>query len=196
MLCTLNEDNLLSEECVFLELNKTLNFSVEEALRVLNEYRRSGRNLNPTAETVLIIIYSLLIGFGVCANLLLCFVVVRKSQMHTPRNLYIVNLSISDMTMCMICMPFTLISILRREWRLGSFLCKLVPVLEGTNIMISIGTITMIALERYFTIVRQHNSESKRSNVIFCIIGVWAFSFLASSPLAYYQVGNRLEISD
>lgn len=188
MLCSLNEDTLQSEKCDFLELNKTLNFSVKEALNILFEYRKSGRNLNETIETILIVIYSLLIGFGVCANLLVCFVVGRKSQMHTPRNLYIVNLSISDMTMCVICMPFTLITILRREWRLGSLLCKLVPTLQGTNIMISIGTITMIALDRYYTIVRRHKQASTRGNVIMCIVSVWLFSIVASLPLAYYQV--------
>lgn len=191
MRCKLNEERGLElERCGFLELNKTLNFSVEEALGVILEYRKSSRNLSESTEAVLIVVYSLLIGVGVCANMLVCFVVARKSQMHTPRNLYIVNLSISDMSMCVICMPFTLISILRREWRLGSLLCKLVPVLEGTNIMISIGTITMIALDRYFTIVRRHDSVSTRSSVIACIICVWIFSIVATSPLAYYQVSS------
>lgn len=188
MLCTLNEANLYSEQCGLVELNRTFNFSVKEAYNILLEYQKSGRNLSETVETILIVVYVLLIGVGVCANMMVCFVVARKSQMHTPRNLYIVNLSISDMTMCAICMPFTLISILRREWRLGSVLCKLVPVLEGTNIMISIGTITMIALDRYFTIVRRHNSVSTRASVISCIFSVWMFSILATSPLAYYQV--------
>ncbi len=188
MLCTLNEDVLQSDRCGLLDSNRTFNFSLEEALNILAEYRKSGRNLNETAETILIIVYSLLIVVGVCANLLVCFVVARKSQMHTPRNLYIVNLSISDMTMCVICMPFTLITILRREWRLGSILCKLVPILEGSNIMISIGTITLIALDRYYTIVRRHNSVSSRTCIIGCIICIWMFSLLATSPLAFYQV--------
>lgn len=193
MLCKLDERSLYSKECGLLDLNRTLNFSVEEAYGILLEYRKSGKNLNETSETILIIVYVLLIGFGVLANVLVCFVVARKSQMHTPRNLYIVNLSISDMSMCVICMPFTLISILRREWHFGLALCKLVPVLEGTNIMISIGTITMIALDRYFTIVRRHNSVSTRSSVISCIISVWMFSILATSPLAYYQVSTTFE---
>lgn len=190
MLCTLNESKLSSEECRFFEQNRTHNFSGQEWLHILEEYRTPTGYLSATAETVLIFVYSLLIGFGICANLLVCFVVARKSQMHTPRNLYIVNLSISDMTMCVICMPFTLIRILRRQWNLGFFLCKLVPVLEGSNIMISIGTITMIALDRYFTIVRRHNSVSSRSSVIICIICVWAFSILFTMPLAYYQVSD------
>ena len=187
MFCRLNDEDF-SEKCGLMELNRTFNFSFNEALNIIKEYQRANRNLSVTAEAVFIIIYVLLIGIGVGANMMVCFVVARKSQMHTPRNLYIVNLSISDMTMCFICMPFTLISILRREWHLGSALCKLVPVLEGTNIMISIGTITMIAMDRYFTIVRRHNSVSTRSSVISCIISVWMFSILATSPLAYYQV--------
>lgn len=169
-------------------LNESLNFSVAVAVPIINEVKNDDRNLSETAEIIFILVYTVLIGFGISTNMLVCFVVARKSQMHTPRNLYIVNLTISDLTMCLICMPFTLITILKRKWLLGTVLCKLVPVLQGTNIMISIGTITMIALDRYFTIVRRHDIVSTRSSVVVCIICVWIFSLLASSPIAYYQV--------
>lgn len=95
---------------------------------------------------------------GLTANLLVSFVVARRPQMHTPRNLYIVNLTVSDMTLCLICMPFTLVGILGRQWSLGLTLCKLVPLIQGTNIMVSVGTITVIALDRLV----------KRRSLVYC----------------------------
>ncbi|KAG8283452.1 hypothetical protein J6590_016712 [Homalodisca vitripennis] len=97
---------------------------------------------------------------GLFANLVVSFVVARRPQMHTARNLFIVNLTLSDMTLCVICMPFTLLKIIRREWSMGELLCKLVPVLQGTNILVSVGTITVIALDRYFTIVHAYDRSS------------------------------------
>lgn len=109
---------------------------------------------------VLICIYGFLMVSGLTANLLVSFVVARRPQMHTPRNLYIVNLTVSDMTLCLICMPFTLVGILGRQWSLGLTLCKLVPLIQGTNIMVSVGTITVIALDRLV----------KRGSLVYCIV--------------------------
>lgn len=131
------------------------NFSLQEAYQILKEHQLSDRNLVPDTEIILILIYSVLMTSGVVSNALVCFVVIRQcskktisSSGPTPRNLYIVNLAIADIALCLVCMPFTLVSLLRRRWTLGVVLCKMVPVVQGANIMVSAGTITAIALDR------------------------------------------------
>jgi neuropeptide Y receptor len=90
------------------------NFSFDEAMRILlSETKREGRDLGGHAEMALIIVYALLMVAGLVTNLLVSFVVARRAQMHTARNLYIVNLTVSDITLCVICMPSTLVAILR-----------------------------------------------------------------------------------
>ncbi|XP_067008058.2 neuropeptide F receptor [Anabrus simplex] len=166
------------------------NFSLHEVLSILQERQGEDSNVSEQAEVVLIAVYSALIVTGLVANLLVSFVVARRQQMHTARNLYIVNLTVSDITLCLICMPFTLVTILRRQWMLGSILCKLVPMLQGTNIMVSIGTITVIALDRYFTIVRRsrEDASSNRRRVVLSIALVWLLSAIAASPMCFFQV--------
>lgn len=131
------------------------NFSLQEAYQILREHQQNDRNLVPDTEIILILIYSVLMTSGVVSNALVCFVVIRQCSKKTistsgptPRNLYIVNLAIADIALCLICMPFTLVSLLRRRWTLGVVLCKMVPVVQGANIMVSAGTITAIALDR------------------------------------------------
>lgn len=165
------------------------NFSEEHALNIFRDLS-DNRNLSLTAEVILITIYSFLILGGLVTNILVSFVVARRKQMHTARNLYIVNLTISDISLCLICMPFTLISILRRQWTLGPVLCKLVSFLQGTNIMVSVGTITVIALDRYYTICRKstQNAKEMRRRVIISILLIWLMSIIATLPLCVYQV--------
>uniref|UniRef100_T1HVS0 G_PROTEIN_RECEP_F1_2 domain-containing protein n=1 Tax=Rhodnius prolixus TaxID=13249 RepID=T1HVS0_RHOPR len=162
--------------------------NLNEVYRILIEHKNDDHNVDPVAEAILIALYALLIVVGILANLIVSFVVARRPQMHTARNLYIVNLTVSDMTLCLVCMPFTLVNILRRAWTLGIVLCKLVPALQGTNIMVSIGTITVIALDRYFTIVRGQDSATTRRRVIISIALVWFFSFLATLPVVFFQI--------
>ncbi|KAG8307197.1 hypothetical protein J6590_028472 [Homalodisca vitripennis] len=182
------------ESCLMMELNAsgTFNFSIHEAFQILQEHKSRDRNVDGLTEVILICIYGFLMVSGLSANLIVSFVVARRPQMHTPRNLYIVNLTVSDMTLCLICMPFTLVSILSRQWTLGLALCKLVPVIQGTNIMVSVGTITVIALDRYLTIVRGQEGTNSRRRVITSIVMVWLVSALATLPVAFYQVVEPL----
>ncbi|KAG8287364.1 neuropeptide Y receptor activity protein [Homalodisca vitripennis] len=133
------------------------NFTPKEFFRVFHEHRQSRRILFPDAEIVLIVFYSILITSGVVSNALLCFVVARQCSRRTisnsgptPRNLYIVNLAVADLGLCLLVMPFTLVSLLRMRWTLGVVMCKMVPVAQGTNITVSAGTISAIALDRCY----------------------------------------------
>jgi 7 transmembrane receptor (rhodopsin family) len=59
-----------------------------------------------------------------------------KKAHRTPKNLYIVNLAIAGISMCVICIPPTLWQCLYGgEWFLGRFACKLVPTMQGLQKM-------------------------------------------------------------
>lgn len=122
----------LSDEFVF-------NFSMDEALDIIRN-SQGTKILFPEAEIVLIVIYAVLMLSGIVSNLLVCFVVTRQclrkrktlgSTGPKSRNLYVANLALADLVLCCICMPFTLITLIQYEWRFGSLLCKLVPVVQG-----------------------------------------------------------------
>ncbi|BES96119.1 Hypothetical protein NTJ_08928, partial [Nesidiocoris tenuis] len=174
------------------------NFSLYTALKILNEHkeRDQSRLLVPTTEIVIIIGYSVLMTSGVISNALVCFVVARQcARKHasagpSPRNMYIVNLAVADLALCLICMPFTLVSLLKRRWTLGLTLCKIVPAVQGANIMVSAGTITAIALDRYFTIVQTPRGQmlkNAKCGVASSIAIIWGLSFLSMVPLLIYQ---------
>ncbi|XP_039300481.1 neuropeptide F receptor [Nilaparvata lugens] len=174
------------------------NFSMQEAYRILKEHQMNERILYPGAEIALILTYSILMTSGVVSNALVCFVVGRQcarkrssgAASPSPRNMYIVNLAVADIALCLVCMPFTLISLLKRRWTLGSMLCKLVPVLQGANISVSAGTIAAIALDRYFTIVRPRRSQACQGavcSVASVISIVWGLSFVTMIPLLIFQ---------
>lgn len=74
---------------------------------------------------------------------------MRKSKLRTVRNMFIMNLAISDLIMCIFCMPLTLVQLLLKNWMLGDFMCRVVPFLQAVNVFASTMTITAIALDRY-----------------------------------------------
>lgn len=132
------------------------NLSGAEIMDMVVQHRRTLEKVFvPSAEMILVCVYVFLMAWGIVSNCLVCFVVTKQCSRKTianngpsPRNLYIVNLAIADFLLCVVCMPFTLVSLLRRRWTLGVLLCKLVPIAQGANIIVSSGTIAAIAFDR------------------------------------------------
>ena len=69
------------------------------------------------------------------------------------------------------------------------------PAVQGTNIMVSVGTITVIALDRYLTIVRHSGRDGTprtRRRVVTSIALIWLLAAAITAPLCYFQVENRI----
>ncbi|XP_046382347.1 neuropeptide F receptor-like [Ischnura elegans] len=159
------------------EASLLFNFSEAEAMAVVRE-AMEARLLHPGAEAALIAVYAALIASGLLCNALLCAVAARRWRRWrlrrrggggagdgaalgavgrtapAPRDLLVVNLAVADLSLCSVCMPFTLAALISGRWALGEALCKAVPALQGFNILVSAGTIAAIAIDRYCTIVR------------------------------------------
>ena len=74
-----------------------------------------------TATVVYIVIFLL----GVVGNSLVSFVVWRNKDMRNSTNFFLVNLSVSDLLVIVVCMPTALVDIYSKEvWHFGAFMCK------------------------------------------------------------------------
>lgn len=86
--------------------------------KMVNKFTQ-GKAIDDTSLIILMIAYAILIVFGVTGNGLVCAVVARKPTMRTGRNVYIINLAVSDLLLCLITMPFSLVEISVKFWPLG-----------------------------------------------------------------------------
>ncbi|KAF2351003.1 G protein-coupled receptor rhodopsin-like [Trinorchestia longiramus] len=170
-------------------LNEKLrfNFSSDTLKEIIHTSKKEGY-ISATAETAFVVCYVIVILAGVIGNVLVGYVIWRKKTMRTPRNLYIINLTFSDLSMCIFCMPFTLIQLLNKDFNLGTLICKLIQVIQGTNIMVSISTIVAIAADRYAAIV-VGLSERSQLYVSWSLAVIWTISIASTLPLfSWYEV--------
>ena len=70
---------------------------------------------------------------GILTNLSVCWVVVRNSQARTARNLFIINMAFSDLTVCCITMPATVMKLINHTWKYGDLLCRLTRYILSIN---------------------------------------------------------------
>ena len=122
---TINLNNLSTH--FINNLTWVIQESQDIAYNILKLYELN-RKVDGSAYYCLIAAYSLLILLGSCGNILVVCVVIRKPAMRTARNMFILNLAISDLLLCLVTMPLTLMEILTRYWPLGhnSFICKMI----------------------------------------------------------------------
>ena len=91
----------------------------------IKEISASFELLTPTVELAIGIPYIILIILSSITNLAIIIAIVNTEKLKTTQNYLIANLAISDLLVCMFCMPSTLISLLNEgQWSLGYLLCK------------------------------------------------------------------------
>ncbi|KAH8382486.1 hypothetical protein KR009_003762, partial [Drosophila setifemur] len=138
---------------------------------------------------MLIAMYGVLIVFGALGNTLVVIAVVRKPIMRTARNLFILNLAISDLLLCLVTMPLTLMEILTKYWPYGScsILCKTIAMLQALCIFVSTISITAIAFDRYQVIVYPTRDSLQFVGAVTILACIWALALLLASPLFIYK---------
>ncbi|XP_064466082.1 neuropeptide F receptor-like isoform X1 [Ornithodoros turicata] len=149
------------------------------------------RAISEEALAGLLVAYAVLILTGATGNGLVCVAVARKPQMRTARNVFIINLAISDLILCLFTMPFSLVEIVLKFWPLDSVTCKLVSGLQATSIFVSTISITAIALDRYTVIVYPTQEHCKPVSAVLTLSCIWLIALLLSTPLFVYRLVDR-----
>lgn len=91
----------------------------------------SSRCVSDIDQTVRIVLHSLIFLLSVLGNGLIIAVLVRNRRMRTVTNLFLLSLSVSDLMVSLVCIPFTLIPNLMRDFVFGTGMCKLVMYFMG-----------------------------------------------------------------
>ena len=127
------------------------NISARIDYTYIKKFYRNRSLENDVVHYFLIGMYCLLILVGSLGNILVITAVARNPAMRTVRNIFIINLGISDLLLCLITMPLTLAEVLSQYWPFGksAILCKLFGTLQALSIFVSSITITAIALDRH-----------------------------------------------
>lgn len=142
---------------------------------------------NSLVQLLFYLLYATIFFLGIFGNVLVCFVVAINTQMQTVTNLFITNLAVSDILLCILAVPFTPLYTFLGRWIFGSTLCRLVPFTQGVSIYISTFTLTGIAIDRFFVICHPFRPRMKIKNCLLIIFGIWIISLGLTLPYGIYM---------
>uniref|UniRef100_A0A667YTQ8 Gastrin/cholecystokinin type B receptor n=1 Tax=Myripristis murdjan TaxID=586833 RepID=A0A667YTQ8_9TELE len=172
------------------DLNKILcNFGIRNVSDCEGEKDSQPKDIN---ETVRIVLYSLIFLLSVLGNSLIIAVLVRNRRMRTVTNLFLLSLAVSDLMVSLVCIPFTLIPNLMRDFIFGTGMCKLVMYFMGVSVSVSTFNLVAISLERYSAICNPLTSRTwqTKSHAAKVISATWVASFILMLP---YPISSTLK---
>lgn len=161
-----------------------------------------GGGSGPEA-VVVPVVFGLIFVVGVVGNSLVIVVIgrVRYSvaggsggggarRSGSPTNIFILNLSVADLSFLLFCVPFQATIYSLPEWVFGAFLCGFGHFLSTTSMLVSIFTLVAMSVDRYIAVVRSKTSRCVRSrrNALAGVCAIWTLSLVCSVPVAQHQV--------
>ncbi|KAM9437614.1 neuropeptide Y receptor type 1-like isoform 1-T1 [Salvelinus alpinus] len=138
--------------------------------------------------TFLIVAYSTVIAVGLLGNVGLVFIIGRQKELRNVTNILIANLSCSDILMCVVCLPVTVIYTLMDRWVLGEALCKVTPFVQCVSVTVSIFSLVLIALERHQLILHPTGWSPAAGHSYLAVGLTWLVACLISLPFLSYNI--------
>ncbi|CAJ0594417.1 unnamed protein product [Cylicocyclus nassatus] len=142
---------------------------------------------HPVTVTLFAVLYSFVFVISLAGNLGVIYATVRHRSLQTVQNIFIVNLAVSDVILCMLSIPLTPITHIAKQWYFGSMLCRVVGGIQAIGLFIGTFSLCAIAIDRYFRLVVAPGSPLRKVNAIRITVLLWIISILVTLPYVYHM---------
>uniref|UniRef100_A0A671S474 Trace amine associated receptor 14a n=1 Tax=Sinocyclocheilus anshuiensis TaxID=1608454 RepID=A0A671S474_9TELE len=131
----------------------------------------------------------------VCGNLLVIFSVSHFKQLHTPANILILSLAVSDLLVGVFVMPHYLSWLIESCWTSGPVMCSVFNFVTFQATSVSVHTVALIAVDRFLALSSPFLYSEKISPTVICIATLfnWLFSLIYNFILLFVN-GNFTDV--
>ncbi|XP_019864969.2 orexin receptor type 2-like [Aethina tumida] len=145
----------------------------------------------------LTILYVIVFVWALVSNILVIIIVWKYEYMRNVTNYFLVNLSVADLLVTLVCMPNAVYRAYTFLYSFGKLWCKISAYLECISVASSIFTITAMAIDRYLAITRPfgffHRSFNKTTTIVVIVL-IWFSSMALFYPFIDMVVYESIEI--
>ncbi|XP_038869879.1 trace amine-associated receptor 4-like [Salvelinus namaycush] len=108
--------------------------------------------LSTSIYITLYIFFSLISAVTVFLNVLVIISISHFKQLHTPTNLLILSLAVSDLLVGLIVIPVMTVAIMESCWGFGEYFCVFHFFITFLCTTLSLGNLVLISIDRYFAV--------------------------------------------
>ncbi|XP_064831518.1 trace amine-associated receptor 6-like [Oncorhynchus masou masou] len=131
--------------------------------------------LSTSIYITLYIFFSLISVVTVFLNVLVIISISHFKQLHTPTNLLILSLAVSDLLVGLIVIPVMTVAILESCWGFGEYFCVFHFYITFLCTSLSLGNLVLISIDRYVAVCDPllYHSKITTTGTICCISITW-----------------------
>ncbi|XP_042621057.1 pinopsin-like isoform X1 [Cyprinus carpio] len=136
-----------------------------------------------TGYTVVAVCLGIIFVFGFLNNFLVLLVFARFHVLRTPINLILVNISVSDMLVCIFGTPLSFAASVHGRWLTGVHGCRWYGFANALFGIVSLVSLAVLSYERYSTILCCSKADvSDYRKAWLFITGCWLYSLVWTVP--------------
>ncbi|XP_046729969.1 trace amine-associated receptor 13c-like [Silurus meridionalis] len=149
---------------------------------------RSG---SPAVYILLYVCSAAVVLLTMCGNLLVIISIFHFRQLHTPTNMLLLSLAVTDFLVGAFVMPLMLIWIIESCWIFGRGFCISFWLIACFLTILSIYNITLIAVDRYFALSHPFLYRNRVSVRITCTVIVFDWCVVVTYIIALMYVNGN-----
>ncbi|XP_048063636.1 trace amine associated receptor 14a [Megalobrama amblycephala] len=159
------------------------------------EYFCPERSVSLSVYVILYVAAAAVALLTVCGNLLVIISVSHFKQLHTPANILILSLAVTDLLVGVFVMPLHLSWLIESCWISGPLMCSVFNFVTFQATSVSVHTVALIAVDRFLALRLPFVYSEKISPTVICIATLfnWLFSLLYNFTLLFIN-GNFTDI--
>ena len=129
---------------------------------------------------------------AISGNILVGYAVYRNQRLRSLINMFIVALAVSDLLISVSCMPLSVATLVQSRWVFGTTVCQLQDFAIFTFAMSSLNTMGIIAISRYFCVVKptRYIVSFRKQRILIYTAVVWCMAVIGSVTPLFFQTGG------
>ncbi|KAM6923549.1 teleost multiple tissue opsin 3a [Xenentodon cancila] len=144
---------------------------------------QSPDGLSRTGHTTVAVCLGFILVAGIFNNFLTLLVFAKFRSLWTPINLILLNISLSDILVCVFGTPFSFAASLHGRWLIGEFGCKWYGFANSLFGIVSLVSLSILSYERYVTVLQHSQVDiSDFRKAWLCVGGSWLYSLFWTLP--------------
>ncbi|KAM3601029.1 uncharacterized protein V6R79_006363 [Siganus canaliculatus] len=156
----------------------TAHSSVEEA-----DPAAAAGALSRGGHTAAAVVLGFILVLGFLSNFLVLLVFSRFPHLQTPVNMLLINISASDMLVCIFGTPLSFAASVRGRWLTGSYGCRWYGFSNALFGIVSLVSLSLLSFERYSVVLHSTEPDSSQyRRARHAIAASWFYSLVWTLP--------------
>ncbi|XP_043988483.1 teleost multiple tissue opsin 2b [Gambusia affinis] len=138
--------------------------------------------LSPAGFVVLSVVLGFIMTFGFLNNFVVLLLFCKFKKLRTPVNMLLLNISVSDMLVCLFGTTLSFASSIRGKWLLGRGGCSWYGFINSCFGIVSLISLVILSYDRYSTLTVYNKRGPDYRKPLFAVGGCWLYSLFWTVP--------------